>query len=231
MNRFQKFGAYFILLVVFASCKSNEQEEERERGEADGVQYLIQQEVRMTKDLRLNYVPRERLFAAKAYMESITARTEALTWTERGPNNVGGRTRAMIIDKRDPTGNTVFAGSVSGGLFKTTNFTSATPIWTPINDLLPNLAITALVQDNSNQNIMYAGTGEGWFNIDAVVGNGIYKTIDGGITWNVLPSTVTVIPGPPQEVRTFEYVQDLAIDNNGALYTSIRNLTSTSREV
>ncbi|HEX6193791.1 MAG TPA: T9SS type A sorting domain-containing protein [Chitinophagaceae bacterium] len=231
MNRFLKFSGYSLLVLLFVACKSVERDDEEERGEADNVQYLIQQEVKMTRDLRLNYVPRERLAAAKAYMESLTARTEALAWTERGPNNVGGRTRAMIVDKRDATGNTVFAASVSGGLFKTTNFTAPIPSWTVINDFLPNLAITALVQDNANPNIMYAGTGEGWFNVDAVVGNGIYKSTDGGTTWTVLPSTVSVIAGPPIEIRTFEFVQDLAIDNNGAVYASLRNLRSTSRGV
>lgn len=42
-------------------------------------------------------------------------------WSERGPNNVGGRTRAIMIDPNDPTGKTIWAGSVSGGLWKTTD--------------------------------------------------------------------------------------------------------------
>jgi hypothetical protein len=65
------------------------------------------------------------------------------------------------------------------------------------------LQVTVLVQDRNNFNIMYAGTGEGWFNVDAVRGAGIFKSIDGGITWNQLPSTAQ-----------FEYVQDIVIDNN-----------------
>jgi hypothetical protein len=51
----------------------------------------------------------------------------ALSWQERGPNNIGGRCRTIMIDKRDASGNTVFAASVSGGIFKTTNFTSSPP--------------------------------------------------------------------------------------------------------
>ena len=235
MNCFMKLSGYSLLLLCLVACNQGVTEVEEE-DEADGLQYAMEQEFRMTRDPHLNVVPRERLVAARTYMESLinsgtASRTEALTWQERGPNNIGGRTRAMIIDKRDASGNTVFAGSVSGGMFKTTNFTAATPVWTAVNDMLPNLAITAMVQDNANMNIMYAGTGEGWFNIDAVVGNGIYKSTDGGTTWNVLPSTIAVLPGPPVEIRTFEYVQDLAIDNNGALYASLRNLRSTSRGV
>lgn len=45
----------------------------------------------------------------------------SMTWTEKGPLDVGGRTRAIMIDPNDPTHQTVWAGAVSGGLWKTTN--------------------------------------------------------------------------------------------------------------
>ena len=195
----------------------------------DDLERAMQQEFRMTRDPLLNYVPRERIAAAKDYMQSLlnSSRVQALAWTERGPNNIGGRTRAILVDKRDATGNTVFAASVSGGLFKTTNFTSSPPTWTVVNDFLPNLAINSMVQDNTNQNIMYAGTGEGWFNIDAVRGRGIYKSTDGGVTWAVLPSTIQTAPAD----SIYEYVQDMVIDNNGAVYASLRNTIGLSRGV
>jgi hypothetical protein len=46
-------------------------------------------------------------------------RNNRLNWTERGPNNIGGRTRALLVDPNDPSGETVWAGSVSGGLWLT----------------------------------------------------------------------------------------------------------------
>ncbi len=217
----------FTTLVI--GCKNaNYSSEEDERLEMDGTERAIRQEFLMRKDPALDMVPTERLLAALHQM-SIARSTQInnLTWSERGPDNIGGRCRAIMIDKNDATGNSVFAASVSGGLFKTTNFTSSSASWTPVNDLLPNLAITCLVQDNTNHNIMYAGTGEGWFNIDAVRGAGIFKSTDGGATWNILPSTVKETPTD----STFEYVQDLAIDNNGNLYASLRNLSGSSRGV
>ena len=220
-----KISSRLLLITILFACNLPDKQVD-DAEQADDIDKLMEQEFRMTRDPQLNIIPRERLEIARAYMErqqdqlGLTGRTTALTWQERGPNNIGGRTRAMLIDKRDATGNTVFAGSVSGGLFKTTNFISATPNWTPVNDFFPNLAVTALIQDNANQNTMYAGTGEGWLNIDAVRGGGIYKSTDGGTSWNVLLSTTT-----------FEYVQDLAIDNNGNLYASLRNLQSTNRGV
>ena len=50
-------------------------------------------------------------------------------WIERGPNNVGGRTKAIIFDPTDATNKTVIAGGISGGLWKNTDITLATA-WT-----------------------------------------------------------------------------------------------------
>jgi len=67
---------------------------------------------------------------------------------------------------------------------------------------------------------MYAGTGEGWFNVDAVRGAGIFKSTDGGVTWAQLPSTAT-----------FEYVQDIVIDNNSNVYAALSYIKTTNRGV
>lgn len=220
----------FLTVILFVGCTSQpEKAEEPAEGKVAGVAPEMQQEFNMTRDPQLNRVPKERLVVAKAYMENLllNSRTAALTWEERGPNNIGGRSRAILVDKANAAGDIVFAGSVSGGLFRTTNFTNATPVWTIVNDFLPNLAITCMVQDPINLNVMYAGTGEGWFNIDAIRGMGIYKSTDGGATWNVLPSTIVTTPSD----STFEFVQDLAIDNNGSIYAALRNTTGFSRGI
>ena len=215
------YPAILLLNILMVSCKDASNEGDEEKLEMDGMQKAMRQEFFMTRDPALNIVPKERLLAAMKFMSAArTTQIADLSWTERGPNNIGGRSRAILIDKKDPTGNTVFAASVSGGIFKTTNFTSSSANWTVVDDHLANLAVTVLVQDKNNLNTMYAGTGEGWFNVDAVRGAGIFKTTDGGITWSQLGSTAQ-----------FEYVQDIVIDNNGNVYASLRNLTSTNRGV
>lgn len=216
---------YTLTIVLFSTimisgCKHSSGESAEDL-DMDGMERAIRQEFLMTRDPALNSVPTERLLAAMGFMKNArTTQITDLAWSERGPNNIGGRSRAIMIDKRDPTGNTVFAASVSGGIFKTTNFLSATPAWSPVQDLMGNLAVTVLVQDKNNLTTMYAGTGEGWFNLDAIKGAGIFKSIDGGATWNQMPST-----------STFEYVQDFVIDNNGNLYVALRNLVSSNRGV
>ncbi|MFN8690792.1 MAG: WD40/YVTN/BNR-like repeat-containing protein, partial [Cyclobacteriaceae bacterium] len=79
-------------------------------------------------------------------------------WTEHGPVNVPGRTRGLIVDPADPNRNTWYAGSASGGVWKTTN---GGQLWTLITPDLPNLATTVLGMAPSNPNTIYLGTGEG----------------------------------------------------------------------
>ncbi|HTO12128.1 MAG TPA: hypothetical protein VMQ51_11190, partial [Candidatus Binatia bacterium] len=107
------------------------------------------------------------------------------SWTPLGPGNIGGRTRAIVVDPGTPT--TMYAGGVAGGVWKTTNGGGT---WTALTDtLLPNLAVSSLAMDPSNSSILYAGTGEGFFNADAVRGAGIFKSIDGGASWSQLATT------------------------------------------
>ena len=171
------YPAILLLNILMVSCKDSSNEGDEEKLEMDGMQKAMRQEFFMTRDPALNIVPKERLLEAMKFMSAArTTQIADLSWTERGPNNIGGRSRAILIDKKDPTGNTVFAASVSGGIFKTTNFTSSSANWTVVDDHLANLAVTVLVQDKNNLNTMYAGTGEGWFNVDAVRGAGIFKS-------------------------------------------------------
>ena len=111
---------------------------------------------------------------------------QVLPWVERGPGNVGGRTRGLVIDLNDPSGATWLAGSVSGGIWRTT--TSGNK-WTPVTEDAPRLSISSIAQAPSNPQILYAGTGEGFPNGDAAIGDGILKSLDGGLTWTPLPST------------------------------------------
>ncbi len=74
--------------------------------------------------------------------------------------------------------------------------------WSNVDDFFASLAIQRMVYDPNNSQVMYFCTGEGWNNADAARGAGIWKTIDGGSTWNQLAST---------QSDTFWYCADLLI--------------------
>jgi photosystem II stability/assembly factor-like uncharacterized protein len=122
-------------------------------------------------------------------------------WVWLGPGNIGGRTRSIVVH---PNGFTMWAGSVGGGVWKSNNGGGS---WAPLEDFMGNLAVSCMVLDphsppNPIQAILYAGTGEGFYNGDALRGAGIFNSIDGGKSWKHLPSTSSA---------EFQYVNRLAI--------------------
>lgn len=129
---------------------------------------------------------------SKATASLVKARAKStngvLEFTERGPSNVPGRTRGLLVDPDDASNSTWFAGSAGGGVWKTTN--SGTN-WTLLTPDLPNLATTVLAMAASNHQVIYLGSGEGFFNLDAINGGGIFKSLDKGITWTSLASTLS----------------------------------------
>ena len=102
-------------------------------------------------------------------------------WVERGPNNIGGRTRVVLFDPNDATHKRVFAGGVSGGLWVNNDITDENSSWLQVG-ILENLAITCMTVDPNNSQIMYLGTGESYAS-SSPSGNGVWKSVDGGASW------------------------------------------------
>lgn len=190
-------------------------EKEGEEDETEMLEAYYAQEREKTVDPQLGYVPTERL--KLAYDQAKRQRglgvraAVGLNWAERGPSNIGGRTRSVIFDKNDASNKKVWAGSVGGGLWSTNDITAASPAWTQVNDFLDNLAITTIAQDPATPQKMYCGTGEGRFNSDAIRGLGIFATTNGGASWAQLPSTNN---------SNFYYVQKIVVASGGQIYAA-----------
>ena len=129
-------------------------------------------------------------------------------WIERGPNNVGGRVRAVMFDPNDATNETVYAGGVSGGLWKNTNISNAASQWTRVN-IPENLAVSCITYDPNNSNTFYLGTGESYVGGD-VNGDGVWKSSNGGTSWSHVFGGIT---GP----TTFQSSTSLTINSPGTV--------------
>lgn len=170
---------------------------------------------RMLQDPRTGKIPanirsREVAFTKKT-MQDLPPQKRAANfeWQDLGPTNVGGRTRALVIDIADP--NTILAGGVAGGIWKSTD-DGAT--WNLKSSLDHPLSCTALVQDvrEGHTQTWYYGTGE-WFSSGSarlISGNGIYKSVDNGETWNLLESTRDDNPSTYQ--NPFDLVKSMALN-------------------
>ena len=130
------------------------------------------------------------------------------TFDYLGPGNIGGRIRSIIIKPVDPIHptdpRTIWLGAVEGGIWKSTNGGTT---WNTNTDLLASLAVNCMAIDPTNPDVLYAGTGEGYGNVDAAPGNGIFKSNDGGTTWAQLPATSNAT-----SAKKFAWVNRIAID-------------------
>src|SRR5262245_54515036 len=95
----KRLSFYLVVAAISLQCKNKTRiSKEFSEPDMDGMDRAMRQEFMMTRDPALNRIPSERLSVARAYMESVlatrrTSQTSALSWQERGPSNVGGRTR------------------------------------------------------------------------------------------------------------------------------------------
>ena len=131
----------------------------------------------------------------------VTGEKTSPRWQWLGPSNVGGRTRTLVFDPRDPQ--RMLAGGVSGGIFETTN---GGVFWNSLNDDAANINIGALVFDPVTPDTIYAGTGELYRNNErpfaAMWGQGILRSTDNGQSFRQLVATAN---------DNFRYVSDLVI--------------------
>jgi hypothetical protein len=123
-------------------------------------------------------------------------RAPEASFVNRGPSNLGGRTRAIVPDVANS--NIILAGGVSGGLFRSTDSGAS---WTKVseNDEIHN--VTTIAQDPTNTSTWYYGTGEGLGNSTSQAGGsagfgsqfykgqGIWKSTDNGQNWAPMVGT------------------------------------------
>lgn len=104
---------------------------------------------------------------------------------EWGPDHVGGRTRALLIDYNNK--NHIVAGAISGGIWNSYDRGAS---WKQSDDHAISLAVSCITQSPFDHNVMYFGTGESQGNSAGISGEGVFKSSDNGKTFEQLKSTL-----------------------------------------
>jgi len=213
-------------------------------GVEDDADARDEMEFLMLRDPRTGQIPRDIRMRERRFARGLPIRgarifrngphgavqSQALVWTERGPNNVGGRTRAFAVDATAPA--TLIAGAVGGGIWRSTDDGAS---WTLRTSPGQIHSATCIAQDRraGQTGTWYVGSGEirgsttnatRWGSL--YLGDGIFKSTDGGASWTLLPSTSS---GTPQTTDAFDYVINVA--TNPANLAQAEVLAATFRGI
>ncbi|MFN8142829.1 MAG: T9SS type A sorting domain-containing protein [Bacteroidia bacterium] len=194
-------AACFGLAILLEGCASkveqklnNSREEKEEHSAWDALQFLSTSQSYPFQDIPADAYQKAQEYYRTHFNKSssLQNRMAVSPWQNIGPNNVGGRTLGMAIDPHDSA--TIWMGSASGGLWKSTSGGIGFNAWQYIPTGFPVRGVSCILINPNNPQIMYIGTGESYSYGSTVnglitrptrgsVGIGILKSSDGGLTW------------------------------------------------
>lgn len=100
-------------------------------------------------------------------------------WTNKGPDNIGGRVNTLIRHPADST--MLFSGLTAGGIFKSVNGGAS---WYPVFDDQPALSISFIQVHPTDPSVIYAGTGDPNISSYVFLGQGLFRSVDYGESWD-----------------------------------------------
>ncbi len=210
---------FIASLAVFFNHGTGTEVLRKKLTKKERIDGAIEDHLFTSSDVDLGTIPYDKLFKAidegqkrlskPSRGRSLPGSITNPNWRERGPSNRGGRTRAIMIDESDPFRNRIWIGGVSGGLWRTEDITQEDPKWFKLGLYFESLAISDISQDPYDLDVIYVSTGESY--TGDIEGAGIFKSMDDGVTWTLLPSTKNSI---------LQTVNEIHVHNNGDIYAA-----------
>ena len=189
--RSQSALLFLAIITLFISC--TKQKSDRTSGALNALDFMYQQRAFPNKNIPNDGFYRGYENAVEEFRSDIQTRDGLPDpWEAIGPHNTSGRTLALAFNPQNP--NTIYAGSASGGLWRSTTLGAGKEAWEYVNTGHPVLAVSSIAIDPRDSMTMYIGTGEvySYENVGkgaayrskrGTYGIGILKTEDGGNTW------------------------------------------------
>ncbi len=212
-NRFLQFTLMVILAGFGAGFLTvNAQQHEGNIGGISATEYFA----KIRNNQHTNAISPMDLYKADQQVAAIDKNRSEFGWDFVGPTNMAGPIRALIVDNKDNSGNTLYAGSIQGGLWKSTNNGS---VWKEI-PIDKRLNVSSICQ--APDGTIYVATGvnlepnENTLDMADSYGQGIYKSTD-GINFSLMPGTT---PANYDLESDWVFVHKLASDANGHIYAA-----------
>ncbi len=201
-------GTAIVVSLIPRSINNSITNSVTEENEEEGIEGALAFYHRLKANPFTGKIENDKIKEAGRIATKLTStKSLGLNWTEMGPNNVGGRVRAILIDNSNSS--IIYAGGVNGGLWKST---TAGQSWEQI-PLPSNMAVTSICQTPNGD--LYIGTGEGlaqasYTNYNSgTVGDGIFYKAASSSTFTSLSNTTS-----------WTAVNRLASDKNGKVYAA-----------
>ena len=186
-------------------------------GDQEGRNALKAWDLERLRDPATGRIPDDIRSKELAFARHLPSRAVAksLNWVQQGPINRGGRTRAFRVDASDP--NVLMAGSATGGIWRSTDHGTS---WIKTSSPMEIQNTSCFGQDirAGHTQTWYCGTGENYgvvsgTSFEALLpGDGIFKSTDGGLSWNRLQSTVSNDPQVFDRKGAFKHVNSIVVD-------------------
>ena len=179
MHTLKYFYTFFCFLpfIFFIKCSDGPQIDREIEDNKFPNDWFFNQRAYPTG--KINY---DKYYQSIKYIKELKGQAKGASfWEFAGPENIGGRLSDVEVHPENTA--IIFAGTASGGIFKSNDSGSS---WTPVFDDALSLSIGDIAIASSNFEIIYSGTGEAnaGGGSQTYEGNGVYKSTDSGDNWS-----------------------------------------------